>query len=154
MEQVLKSVGAVLTTGNGLCLLQKRDSKPTIYFPNLIGLFGGAVDENESFEAAMQRELQEELSILLDLNRFNKVLETRFISHFLGSSVPRHRVFYHVHLTDTEHAGVRLKEGQAIFEAAVISLPPLTDLVPTDAFALGIVANKITGQQIYPNQEP
>ena len=43
-------------------LLQLRDSDPTIPYPDTWAFFGGEVDEGESFEEALKRELEEELS--------------------------------------------------------------------------------------------
>jgi 8-oxo-dGTP diphosphatase len=43
-------------------LLQLRDNDPAISYPDTWSLFGGEVDEGESFEEALKRELEEELS--------------------------------------------------------------------------------------------
>lgn len=42
-------------------LLQLRDNKPDIYYPNYWGLFGGAVDPGETPIQAIARELEEEI---------------------------------------------------------------------------------------------
>jgi len=43
-------------------LLQLRDDDPAISCPNTWGFFGGEVDNEESHEEALKRELQEELN--------------------------------------------------------------------------------------------
>ena len=53
--------GAVMVTPDGRYLLQLRDNKPTIIIPGHWALFGGTVDAGESAEAALRRELLEEL---------------------------------------------------------------------------------------------
>ena len=52
---------ALLTTPDGRYLMQLRDAKPDILLPDHWALFGGTVDPGESGEAAMRRELVEEL---------------------------------------------------------------------------------------------
>jgi 8-oxo-dGTP diphosphatase len=42
-------------------LLQLRDNKPDIYYPNYWGLFGGAVDPGETPIQAIAREIEEEI---------------------------------------------------------------------------------------------
>ena len=56
-------------------LLQLRDNKKNIYSPNCWGFFGGEVQENETPEKCIKRELQEELSIKCDfLMKINEYL--------------------------------------------------------------------------------
>jgi len=52
---------AVMATGDGRYLMQLRDAKPDILLPDHWALFGGSVDAGESAEAALRRELIEEL---------------------------------------------------------------------------------------------
>ena len=42
-------------------LFQKRDANKKIFFPNHLGLFGGAKHHNESYIQAVKRELSEEI---------------------------------------------------------------------------------------------
>jgi 8-oxo-dGTP pyrophosphatase MutT (NUDIX family) len=52
---------ALLATPDGRYLMQLRDPKPWIFLPDHWACFGGAVDAGEDAEAAMRRELREEL---------------------------------------------------------------------------------------------
>jgi len=52
---------AIMTTADGRYLLQLRDNTPTILLPDHWALFGGTVDPGEAAEAALRRELEEEL---------------------------------------------------------------------------------------------
>jgi 8-oxo-dGTP pyrophosphatase MutT (NUDIX family) len=52
---------AVMPTADGRYLMQRRDPFPTILLPDHWASFGGSVDAGESAEAAMRRELFEEL---------------------------------------------------------------------------------------------
>ena len=62
----------ILHDGNGRVLLQHRtDDAPT--FPGLWCLFGGGIEENESPEASVRRELREELQLeLMDPELFKR----------------------------------------------------------------------------------
>lgn len=54
---------ALLVTPDGRYLMQLRDDKPAILLPGHWALFGGTVDPGETPEAAMRRELEEELEL-------------------------------------------------------------------------------------------
>jgi 8-oxo-dGTP diphosphatase len=53
-------VKAIIYRG-GLFLLQLRDNDPSILYPNTWSFFGGGVDDEESKDNALYRELEEEL---------------------------------------------------------------------------------------------
>jgi 8-oxo-dGTP pyrophosphatase MutT (NUDIX family) len=52
---------AVLATPDGRYLMQLRDDKPNILLPAHWALFGGTIEPGEKPEAAIRRELEEEL---------------------------------------------------------------------------------------------
>ncbi|HVI52967.1 MAG TPA: NUDIX domain-containing protein [Candidatus Sulfotelmatobacter sp.] len=56
------AVTAVIVTEDQRFLLQLRDDKPGILLPGHWSCFGGHVESGEAFEAAMRRELMEELA--------------------------------------------------------------------------------------------
>lgn len=60
-------VTAVLHNSAGDLLLQLRDDKPDLRYPNFWTLFGGSVEDGESPEQAIHRELMEEMEIALPL---------------------------------------------------------------------------------------
>ncbi len=53
--------GLLIENGRGEVLLQLRDNKPEIPYPNCWGTFGGQIEEGELPEAAIMREIEEEL---------------------------------------------------------------------------------------------
>ena len=52
---------ALIVVDSANYLLQLRDQKPGIFYPGHWGLFGGALDPGETPDAALRRELFEEL---------------------------------------------------------------------------------------------
>jgi mutator protein MutT len=61
MSNNRSTCGIIIDNGEGQILLQRRDNKSTIPFPNLLGTFGGKIEFGETAEQAMYRELKEEL---------------------------------------------------------------------------------------------
>lgn len=55
---------ALMVTPDGRYLMQLRDDKPEILIPDHWALFGGTVDSGETGEAAVRRELREELEFV------------------------------------------------------------------------------------------
>jgi 8-oxo-dGTP pyrophosphatase MutT (NUDIX family) len=61
-------VGLILIDQNNNIVLQLRDNISTIRYPNCIATFGGAIEEGETPEQAIVREIKEELEY--DLSNF------------------------------------------------------------------------------------
>lgn len=122
--------------------MQLRDDIPGIWFPGHWGLFGGAVDDDETPLAAMHRELEEELGLRgREIRYFSQVIFD------LGDPEAgfRRRYFYEVPIAAEEIAGLTLGEGQAmrLFEAGeMLSAHSALKLVPYDAFGLLLHANR------------
>jgi len=95
-------VSALLMNAQGAVLMQLRDDKPEIRFPGTWGLFGGSVDEGETPQAAIVREVSEELGYRL--THFGQircyVFEGKLEYAFLG-------------LVDVPKSRLRLREGRA-----------------------------------------
>ncbi|MCX5815218.1 MAG: NUDIX domain-containing protein [Proteobacteria bacterium] len=52
--------GLILENREGKVLLQLRDNRPDILFPNVWGTFGGEIEDGETPEMAIMREIREE----------------------------------------------------------------------------------------------
>jgi len=133
------AAAALIQLMDGRYVLQLRDCKPDIFYPDHWGCFGGAIDPGETPEAALVRELREELG--LDLVESPMIRFTRFTHDFgfagLGTI---DRTYFHLSLPDI--AELRLGEGADI--AVFAAEQALQDLrmVPYDAFALWMHHNR------------
>ncbi len=56
----------LIVTDNGRLLLHHRDDKPGIAHPSCWAGFGGAVEEGESVEEALRREVLEETGLVIE----------------------------------------------------------------------------------------
>jgi 8-oxo-dGTP pyrophosphatase MutT (NUDIX family) len=129
------AIGALIINAKNEILLQLRDDKPDIFFPNLWGTFGGAVEPDETPETALAREMEEELGI--DIS----TCKTKFFSEFTFDFAcwgygTVYRKFY---LIDASHLALddfTLGEGQKLGYFAVDYALSSLRLVPYDGFIL------------------
>lgn len=71
----IKACSILLIDEENKVLLQHRDDKPNIWNPGAWGLFGGSLEQGESFEEAIIRETKEELNYnLKDPKLFDKLI--------------------------------------------------------------------------------
>ena len=60
---------AIIVLGNKF-ILQKRDKKKSIWYPSMLGLFGGKIEVNETPYEAIQREIFEETNLKIKKFQF------------------------------------------------------------------------------------
>jgi len=127
------AVAAIICVEGDGYLMQLRDPRPDIWYPDNWGLFGGAIDPGESPLEALRRELEEELEL--------QVAEAEFFARIDfdlgGIGLPRyHRSYYQVPITRALEARLVLHEGSAkrVFRGPEILRQP--NVTPYDAFAL------------------
>ena len=125
------AVAAIIIVG-GKYLLQLRDQRPGIYFPNYWGLFGGAIENGESECAALKREIIEELG--LEVNLKNCLISINIDLHMMQFGKFK-RSFYEVELNEKAVEEIRLGEGQKyqLFSRNEVLNRKIT---PYDAFAI------------------
>lgn len=127
------AVAAIILVGGERYLLQHRDDKPGIWYPDHWGCFGGGLDPGETPEDALRRELSEELGL-------DGIVCTRLPA--IAFQLPRtgerliYRYYFEVRLSGVRAEGLSLGEGceKGAFDIDAMFTRLL--LVPYDAFAL------------------
>jgi 8-oxo-dGTP pyrophosphatase MutT (NUDIX family) len=129
------AVAAILHSGDGRYLLQHRDAKPTIFYPDHWGFFGGAMEAGETTRQTLARELGEELELDLaecdvrSFSRFNFNVEPVSISVI-------DRFYFDVRIDQATIGRLRLGEGAAMELVDGHRALHKLRMVPYDAFAL------------------
>lgn len=116
-------------------LLQHRDARADIFYPDHWGFFGGACEAGEQERQALVREIGEELNLTIAATRLDFFSRFHFDLGFAGGDTI-YRAYYLVTLEPAELANVRLGEGQNF--AAVTAAEALGGyrMTPYDSFAL------------------
>jgi 8-oxo-dGTP pyrophosphatase MutT (NUDIX family) len=127
------AAAAIIVLDDGRYLMQLRDDTPGIFYPDHWGLFGGALEPDENAEAALRRELQEELDYSPKILTYFTSLEFDFQCLGAGRCV---RLFYEIQLLRYGLAGLRLAEGRSMAPLDVADLLLEKRVVPHDSFAI------------------
>ncbi len=133
------AVAALLTLEDGRYVMQLRDDKPGIFFPAHWGCFGGAIEQGETPEQALRRELFEEL----ELGACKPQIFTRFTFDFAPLGHPMvSRIYFEAQVPQAAFGKLVLHEGadfQAIAGKELLSVRKVT---PYDAFAIWMHLNR------------
>jgi 8-oxo-dGTP pyrophosphatase MutT (NUDIX family) len=129
---------AVIVLEDGRYLLQLRDLKPGIFYPGHWGLFGGAIDGDETPEAALRRELREEIGLVVGGLR----PLTQF-SFTCGRHGRIDRYFYEVMVANDVLPELELREGTQMRAFPAASILTQLRVVPYDSFAIWIHASRV-----------
>lgn len=127
------AAAAIIVTNDGRYLMQHRDDKPGIFYPDHWGLFGGALEPGENSEGALRRELQEELGLSSASLRFFTNMEFDF--ECLGGRRCI-RAFYELELTLDEISQLTLIEGNSMEPLPIDDILLNRHVVPYDLFAV------------------
>ncbi len=109
-----EGVSAILINSRGQVLLQQRDDNPAIRYPGHWSLFGGSIEDGESAETAVAREVQEEI----DFEMKNFGLFREFVQN-------NKREFAFVGELSAELEELTLSEGQGMNVFYPAQLPEL-----------------------------
>ena len=127
------AVAAFIELADHTYLLQKRDDKEGVWYPDHWGLFGGAVEDNETPLDALYRELKEELNF--DAANAKPVLEqNNDLTKIDAGNI--YRKFYVVSMSMEQLNMLELHEGQEYGAFKAEQIFNELRVAPYDAFAL------------------
>lgn len=124
---------AIIVLDDNRYLMQLRDDKPGIFYPDHWGLFGGAVDQGEHAEEALRRELLEELQLEAGVLRFFTRMDFDFSRLGAGKV---YRIYFELRLPAAKLSGLRLGEGRLMQAFDLADILTGKRVVPYDSFAL------------------
>jgi 8-oxo-dGTP pyrophosphatase MutT (NUDIX family) len=127
------AAAAIIVLDDNRYLMQLRDDKPGIFFPDHWGLFGGAAEAGEDMQTALRRELLEELGYRAEIITYFTRMEFAFES--LGASRAV-RDYYEVRMPTAALPSLRLGEGRALLPLGADEILLERRVVPYDSFAI------------------
>jgi 8-oxo-dGTP pyrophosphatase MutT (NUDIX family) len=134
------SAAAIIVNPNGEFLLQLRDDREDIFFPNHWGCFGGAIDAGETYEENLQREIFEELNFTVDVASITLGTSITFRPKpDSADSIVRH--YYVVPVAADAMDAMRLGEGSDFKFFTPAEAMGLANATPYDKFALWLYLN-------------
>ena len=118
-----RCAAALLVTPDGRYLMQHRDDLPHILLPGHWACFGGTIESGESPEAAMRRELEEEIEF-----RAREVAAFTEMTVLLPLAPPRRDwlAFFVVPIlaSDLDRMVLREGQGKALFTPEALAAEP------------------------------
>lgn len=128
------AAAVILTDEAGRYFMQCRDDTLGIFYPGHLGLFGGARETGESFEACGVRELREETNLEL-AGRLQYFMSSALSFEPFGMGSVE-RVFFTAVLTQEEISSAVIAEGRKAECLEGVLLLRQRLVVPYDAFAI------------------
>jgi 8-oxo-dGTP pyrophosphatase MutT (NUDIX family) len=127
------AAAAIIVLDDGRYLMQLRDDKPGIFFPDHWGLFGGASEPGEDLATTLRRELLEELGYQIDPIVYFTRMEFGFES--LGAKRVV-RDYFEVRMPSSAVPELKLGEGRALQPLSAAEILLEKRVVPYDSFAI------------------
>jgi 8-oxo-dGTP pyrophosphatase MutT (NUDIX family) len=133
------AAAGLIVVDNERFLLQHRDRMDGILYPEHWGCFGGALDEGETPEQALRRELAEELDLAVDHATYFTAVDYDF--RFCGKGMSK-RAYFVVPISAEQRARLTLGEGQGMADFTAAEVMALDRLMPFDGFALWLYIHR------------
>jgi 8-oxo-dGTP diphosphatase len=130
------SAAALIYDRNNNALLQLREDLPKVAFGGYWGLFGGRVESGETPLIGLARELEEELSIRLEITP--KLFSSVAWNGGGIGDIVRTRHYFLVPISPLLIVNFKLGEGADIAIASVNDVPDNFNVMPHDHLALSM----------------
>jgi 8-oxo-dGTP pyrophosphatase MutT (NUDIX family) len=139
MLPINDAVAAILVYEDGKILMQLRDDRPDIWYPNHWGLFGGGVEVGESPEEALCRELYEELELVKQPTRLLAKFDFDLSPIGYGKAF---RSYFEVQIDAADMTKICIHEGKEARLFEVGEILSEIRITPYDAFALKLFQDR------------
>jgi 8-oxo-dGTP diphosphatase len=106
----IRTVSALPVTPDGRLVLQLRDDSPSLLYPNCWATLGGRIEDGETPDQALARELTEEIEFCPPL-RFWKTWELEYPT---SNGRQHSEVYVYIGSIERDLAHIRLHEGQRL----------------------------------------
>ncbi len=127
------ATAAIIVLDDGRYLMQLRDDKPGIFYPDHWGFFGGAIESGETAEEGLMRELEEEIGYRPpDCNYFTRM--DFFTADIGGRDVKR--LYYTVPLPVSILPDLTLGEGRRMEPLTAAEIVLEKRVAPYDSFVV------------------
>jgi len=114
-----QGASAIPVNSEGKILLQLRDDRPDLLYPNCWTTLGGGVEDGETFDEAIRRELLEEIELELPVKLWRvdeNVIEIHGHQFHVENAIYTGRI-------DLPVSEIKLNEGQALGYFGLEDLP-------------------------------
>lgn len=114
-----QGASAIPVNTNGQILLQLRDDRPDLLYPNCWTTLGGGVEEDETFDEAIRRELLEEIELELPVKLWRvdeSIIEIHGHQFHVENAIYTGRI-------DLPISEIKLNEGQRLGYFGLDDLP-------------------------------
>jgi len=136
------AAAALIHTGDGRYLMQLRDDRAGVAMRGRWGIFGGLVESGEFVEAAIARELKEEL-VRVPRRKPRWFSEICYDLTFAKPRPAMHRkVLFELRVSEAEVRAMELREGERMRLWRPEQLHRMSNVVPWDLLAVTMHAQR------------
>jgi GNAT superfamily N-acetyltransferase/8-oxo-dGTP pyrophosphatase MutT (NUDIX family) len=117
----IRTVSALPVTPDGRLVLQLRDDKPGLLYPNCWATLGGRIEEGETPDAALERELIEEIEFCPPL----RFWRTWNLDYPTATGRQHSEVYVYAGSIERDLTAIHLHEGQRLAAFGATDIPTL-----------------------------
>ena len=113
MKKIRPQCGLIIENAENEILLQLRDDKPDLEYPNCWGTFGGQIEEGETPQEALVREIREELNYCVESPVLYRVYSFNGYDIYMFSTIDKKTTLNDFDVREGQRAGFFSREAAA-----------------------------------------